>query len=138
MTFSDPIKSATEMARQIRVRNILNPLLWALPFLVAALVVVTIFSDNSTIQSFFMIAIGAEMIVILLTFIAVMLFGDPKLLQSEDHTFNMKALEVLGDQKHNFVDVKDSPIVNNPAEADPKNVEIPPPRELNKPTNDHE
>ena len=109
----DPIKSATEMVRKIRVSTVLSSLLWILPFLFAGLVVVS-FTGNMIVQYFFMWAIGLTLGVFLLSFLGILIWGDRKDLQSEDHIFMMRALEVLGDQQHIYKDVKSSKLENNP------------------------
>ena len=109
----DPIKSATEMVKKVRVSSVLSSLLWILPFLIAGLVVVS-FTDNFTTQYFFMGAIGLTLLVFLLSFLGILIFGDKKLLQSEDHIYRMKALEFLGDQKNNAEDLRFALVENNP------------------------
>lgn len=122
----DPIKSATDMVKQIRVSTVLSSILWILPFLIAALVVVS-FTANLTVQYFLMYAVGILIVVFILSFLGILLFGDPKLLQSEDHIYRMKTLEVLGDQSNVVKDLVNSVVQNNPALPDPKNAVIPAP-----------
>ncbi|MFA6076558.1 MAG: hypothetical protein WC735_00610 [Candidatus Paceibacterota bacterium] len=115
----DPIKSATEMVKKVRVSTVLSSLLWILPFLFAGLVVVS-FTDNITVQIFFMWAIGFTLAVFLLSFIGILIWGDKKFLQSEHHIFMMRALEVLGDQQHTYKDFKSSTLENNPSLPKPE------------------
>jgi len=115
----DPIKSATEMVKKVRVSTVLSSLLWILPFLFAGLVVVS-FTDNTTVQNFFMWAIGATLGIFLLSFVGILIFGDKKDLQSENHIFMMRALEVLGDQQHTYKDFRSSKLENNPGLPKPE------------------
>lgn len=107
------------MVRKVRVSTVLSSLLWILPFLVAGLVVVS-FTDNTIVQYFFMWAIGATLGVFLISFLGILIFGDKKDLQSEDHIFMMRALEVLGDQQHTYKDFKSSKLENNPSLPKPE------------------
>lgn len=116
----DPIKSATEMVKKVRVSTVLSSLLWILPFLFSGLVVVS-FSANVVVQQFFMWAIGSTLGVFLLSFLGILIFGDKKDLQSENHIFMMRALEVLGDQQHTYKDFKSSTLENNPGLPKPEN-----------------
>lgn len=115
----DPIKSATEMVKKVHVSNVLSSLLWILPFPFAGLVVVS-FTDNTIVQHFFMWAIGSTLGVFLLSFLGILIFGDKKDLQSEDHIFKMRALEVLGDQQYTYKDFKSSKLENNPSLPKPE------------------
>ena len=134
----DPIKSATEMVKQVRVSTVLSSLLWVLPFLFAALVVVS-FTGNTTVQTFFMWTVGITLGIFLLSFLGILLFGDHKSLQSEDHIFRMKALELLGDQTHSYQDFKSTPLENNPVLPKPENIVTPPTEEVKiSKGNDHE
>lgn len=112
-------KSATEMGRNLRISSVLSPLLWLLPFLTVALVVVS-FGDNTSVQNFFMWAIVAILAIFLLSYTGILLFSDPKLLRSERHFENMRYIETLGDQSH-VINVNDTlPIENNPALPNPQ------------------
>lgn len=115
----DPIKSATEMVKGIRVSSVLGSILFILPFAMGALVIVS-FGNNKIIQAFFMWVVGALVVLFILCYIGILLFGNHKDLQSEDHIFCMKALEVLGDQKHQFKDLEMVPAENNPQFPNPK------------------
>lgn len=115
----EPFKTATEMARQVRVSTVLNSLLWILPFLLIALVVVS-FAGNVVVQKFLMYLIAAVVAVFLLSFIGILIFGDSNLLRSEKHVFNMRMLDMLGDQSRTFEDFKNSLQQTNPAQPDPK------------------
>lgn len=115
----DPIKSATEMVKKVRVSTVLSSLLWVLPFLIAGLIVVS-FTSNLLIQKFFMWLIGIDFGSIVLSYFGVLLFGDKKYLQSEEHIFMMRALEVLGDQQHIFKDFKSAELGNNPSFPKPE------------------
>ena len=125
----DPIKSATEMVKGIRVSSVLGSILYIIPFTLAALVVVS-FSSNIIIQTFLMWALGALIGLFVFCFLGILLFGDHKELQSEDHTFRMKALEVLGDQDHQITDLATSSAKNNPQLPSPKEADIPEPSDL--------
>ena len=119
MSFN-PIKSATEMVKKVRVSSVLSSLLWILPFTIAGLVVVS-FTNNFLVQYFLMFVVGAIVIVFLFSFLGILIFGDKKLLQSEDHIFMMRALEVLGDQSHTYKDIKSNTLENNPSLPKPEN-----------------
>ena len=122
----DPIKSATEMVKHIRVSSVFGSIMFIMPFLLGSLLVVS-FSHNVVVEIFLMFIIGILFLVFILSFLGILLFGDHKELQSEDHIFRMKALEVLGDQSHEFIDHHSSIKRNNPALPDPKNSKIPKP-----------
>lgn len=107
------------MVKKVRVSTVLSSLLWILPFLFAGLVVVS-FTNNTIVQHFFMWTIGATLGVFLLSFLGILIFGDKKDLQSEDHIFLMRALEVLGDQQHTYKDFKSSKLENNPSLPKPE------------------
>lgn len=115
----NPIKSATEMVKKVRVSSVLSSLLWILPFLFSGLVVVS-FTDNVVVQYFFMWTVGSTLVVFLLSFLGILIFGDKKDLQSENHIFMMRALEVLGDERHTYKDFKSSKLENNPSLSRPE------------------
>ena len=123
MSLFEPIKSASDVMKKIRISSVLSSLLWTLPFLVSALVV-TSFTNNITVQTFFMYTTGAVVLVILCSFIGILLFGDKKLLQSEEHTYRMKVLEFLGDQTHTLENFTTSTAENNPTLPNPATAEV--------------
>ncbi len=102
------------MVKHIRVSSVLGSLTFILPFLFGALVIVSLF-DNNSVQIFFMVATGVVLGVYILSFIGIMIFGDHKELQSEEHLFRMKALEIIGDQKQVVEDIKKINLETNPA-----------------------
>ena len=126
---SDALKSATEMVKQVRVSSVLNPILWVLPVPTIGLVLVS-FTGNIMVQYFLMLIIGVPTAVLLLTFLGILAFGDKSLLRSEDYVISMKTLELIGDQKHTYKEIKNSPEQNNPTLSDPKNAEIPEPKKI--------
>src|ERR1700722_16299350 len=101
------MKSATDLAEQVKISTVLNCLLWAFAPLLIALVIVS-FNTNRAVQEFLMWAIAADLAAILLSFVGILtigMFRKPELLnllRSEEHTYRMKVLETLGDQKHVF------------------------------------
>ena len=119
----DPLKSATEMGRQIHVSSVLNSILWPLPYSLSAFVLVS-FTDNFFAQIFLMFINGGLLLSVIFCYI-LMLFRDPNLLRSEKHIFLMKALEMLGDQDNTVKELVDSEARNNPDIQDPKNVKTP-------------
>ena len=120
----DPIKSATEMVRHVRVSSVLGSILFTIPFLLGSLVVVA-FSSNTAIQIFLMCTIGILYLVFILCFLGILFFGNHNELKSEDHNFRMRALEVLGDQNHILEDSSNALEDTNPTLPDPKNSQIP-------------
>lgn len=65
-------------------------------------------------------SIGVTLVIFLLSFTGILIFGDKKDLQSENHIFMMRALEVLGDQQHRFKDFRSSKLENNPGLPKPE------------------
>lgn len=133
----DPIKSATEMAKGIRVSSVLGSILYITPFTLAALVVVS-FGGNTIIQTFLMWVVGALFILFILCYLGILFFGNHKELQSEEHTFLMKALEILGDQSHQFKDWEKAQAENNSQFPNPRDVSIPKPSDRKLLEKDHE
>lgn len=123
MTHYNPFNSAVEMANHMRVSSVMSPILKIFPYLVAALVV-TAFSKNTVVQTFFMWAVGTAGVVVILSYFYILFFRDPKLLQSEEHVETMRALEVIGDQHHTIEGIDQSPLGNNPSIPAPMN-EVP-------------
>ena len=75
---------------------------------------------NSGDTIFVMFIIGVIFLVFIFTFMGIFIFGDHKELQSEDHVYRMKALEILGDQTHTEG--------NNPKLPNPKESKTPKPK----------
>jgi len=115
----DPIKSATEMVKHIRISSVFGSIMFIMPFLLGSLTVVS-FSHNVVIEIFLMSIIGVIFLVFIFTFMGIFIFGDHKELQSEDHVYRMKALEILGDQTHTEG--------NNPKLPNPKESKTPKPK----------
>lgn len=124
----DPIKSATEMVKHIRISSVFGSIMFIMPFLLGSLIVVS-FSHNATVETFLMWMIGVLFAVFILAFLGILLFGDHKELQSEDQIYRMKALEIIGDQAHKLVEERDYPEGNNPKLPDPKNSKVPKPKD---------
>jgi len=125
MSIPNPLQSATEMVKRIRVSSILAPVLWILPYSMAALMFIAVFSDDVLVKWVFVIINSSLFIVLVASFIGILLFGDKKLLCSEEHIEQMRALEILGDQK-NTLNVNDNiPAKTNPELPNPKNTDIP-------------
>ena len=122
----DPMKSATELVKGIRVSSVLGSLVFIIPFFLACLVVVS-FGHNVMVQMFLMWMVGSLLFFFMLCYGGILIFGNHKELQSEDHTYRMKALEVFGDQNHKIIDVNESLAENNPELPSPKGVKIPEP-----------
>jgi len=122
----DPIKSATEMVKHIRISSVFGSIMFIMPFLLGSLTVVS-FSHNVVIEIFLMSIIGVIFLVFIFTFMGIFIFGDHKELQSEDHVYRMKALEILGDQTHRFTD-HDYTEGNNPKLPNPKESKTPKPK----------
>lgn len=112
------IKSAADMARQVKVSSVLNSLLWTLPLQIVGLIIVS-FANNLSVEHFFMWTVGLSLFVIFISFLGILIFGDANLLRSENHVFRMKALEMLGDESHEFQDFKELVATNNPDMPDP-------------------
>ena len=70
--------------------------------------------------------VGGLSTLFVLCFLGILIFGDHKELQSEDHTYRMKALEILGDEKNTLIDLKSVP-KNNPELPIPEDLYIPEP-----------
>ena len=114
------------MVKGIRVSSVLGSILFIIPFPLAALVVVS-FGNNTTIQKFLMLVVGTLIMLFILCYVGILLLGNHKELQSEDHIFRMKALEMLGDQNQQFKDLEEDSAKNNPQSPDPKNAITPRP-----------
>ncbi|MEK7095096.1 MAG: hypothetical protein AAB917_00365 [Patescibacteria group bacterium] len=127
----DPIKSASEMVKQIRISSVFSSILFIAPYLLGTFILIVL-TGNMTAIIFLMFIIGALFLVFILTFLGILLFGDHKDLQSEDQIYRMKALEVIGDQGHTFTEIQKIVSENNPALASPKKTETPeiPPKSL--------
>lgn len=124
MTETNPLKYATDMARQIHVSSALNPLLWMLPLLIIGLLIAS-FSGNIEVIHFFIWAISVVIFVILVCYVGILLFGNTNLLRSEKHAYRMKRLEIIGDEKHELKTIINQPQITNPSESDPSLVEMP-------------
>lgn len=118
-TVFDPIKSAAEMVKWIRLSSIFGSFLFILPYLLGAFVLIA-FSDNTIAQIFLMVIIGVLFAVFIVIYLVIFFYGDHKELQSEDQIYRMKALEVIGDQGHTLNELKNIENENNPALPDPK------------------
>jgi hypothetical protein len=131
MESMDPLQSASEMVKRMRTNTILGPILFILPFSMAALVVVG-FTDNDLVQMVFIIINALLVVVLVLSFLGILIFGDKKLLCSEEHVETMRALEILGSQKHEFQTIEVLPAENNPELPDPTASGIPNPKDIKK------
>ena len=129
--FDSPIKSAVEMLKQVRVSTVLNSLLWLVFVLLLALVF-TSFGENASVQIFLMVMVSITITVIIVSFIGILLTKNFNLLRSEKHVFNMKALEILGDQDYTVKNLVDSSGGNNPTLPSPKGIAIPDQKEIRK------
>ncbi len=128
-------KSASTISKQVKTNVVFNCLLWMLPLLVIALIIISP-GNNTRIQSFLMWLIGTIIVVILVLFILILvmgLCGKPELFQllrSEDHVYKMAALEKMGDEKHTVIDAVEISSNTNPSQIDPTTVGIPIPTDL--------
>jgi hypothetical protein len=116
---NDPIQTAAEMVKRVRINTVHKSLLWIMPFLLASLIVVS-FGNNIPVQHFIMYLTGADVGIFLISFVCILIWGDKKLLHSEEHTFMMRALDILGDQKNTYKNIESLISENNPDQADPK------------------
>src|SRR6185437_3863632 len=101
------------------------------------------FSSSYAVQTFLMWAIGADIFILLASFVGILSLGVSKkpellnLLRSEEHTYRMKVLETLGDQQHVFTVMPKTSAETNPALPKPKH-EVPLPVEVREINDDHE
>jgi hypothetical protein len=124
----DPIKSATDMVKGMKVSSVLGSILYMTPYTLGSLILVS-FSSNTIIQTFLMFIVASLILLFIISFLGILIFGDHKELQSEEHTYKMKALEILGDQNHKVTN-STSLSENNPELPVPEDIIMPKPSEL--------
>jgi len=88
-----PFKSAAEITKYVKVNGILNIFLVALVFEIVALAVVS-FNHDTKVEAALIYFIIATFSVMAILFVGILIFGDPKWLQSEEHTEKMIIMEV--------------------------------------------
>lgn len=91
----EAFRSWTSRAGTVKVRNVLNPLLWTIALVFpTSVVAVYLLRDDAILKLVFAALGGAPVLVTLITYI-ILLFLDPDRLQSEEYQLRHHALQIL-------------------------------------------
>jgi hypothetical protein len=92
MSFDDTIKNRTSRAGVVRVRNALNPLLWALAVITPLAFFAAYFFRDDVVLKYGLIAFGMLPFLSMMIAYFVLLFGDRDRLQSEEFVLRQQEL----------------------------------------------